>query len=154
MANTYSQINIHCVFSVKGRENFVTKQFRDDLHKYMNGILKNDHIFPLAVGGWKDHVHVFFELPLTKRISDIIRDLKSVSSKWINDNRFVTGKFQWQAGYGAFSYSRSQRNNVINYIANQEEHHQNKTFKEEYLDLLKKFEIEFKDEYVFEFYDE
>lgn len=153
MANTYSQINIQCVFAVKRRENIISKNFREDLHKYMSGILKNDNAFPLAVGGWLDHVHVFFELLPTSKISDLMRDLKASSSKWINDNGLVKGKFQWQEGYGAFSYSRSQRNNVIHYIMNQEEHHSTKTFKEEYLDLLKKFEIEFKDEYVFEFYD-
>jgi REP element-mobilizing transposase RayT len=96
---------------------------------------------------------VFFELPPTLRVSDIMRDLKSVSSKWINDNKLVIEKFQWQEGYGAFSYSRSQRNNVIQYIMNQEERHKKKTFKEEYLELLNKFEIEYKDEYVFEFYE-
>lgn len=152
MANTYSQINIHCVFAVKGRENILTKIIRDNLHKYMSGILRNDDAYPLAVGGWKDHVHVFFELPPNLKIADLMRNLKATSSKWINDNKFVLGRFQWQEGYGAFSYSRSQRNNVIKYIMNQEEHHRERTFKEEYLDLLKKFEIEYKDEYVFEFY--
>jgi putative transposase len=153
MSNTYSQINIHCVFAVKGRENILTKDFRDDLHKYMSGILRNDNVFPLAVGGWKDHVHVFFELSPSLRISDLMRMLKATSSKWINDNGFVKGKFQWQEGYGAFSYSRSQRDNVIRYVMNQEEHHRTKTFREEYLELLEKFEIDFKEEYVFEFYD-
>ena len=153
MANTYSQINIHCVFAVKGRENVITKVYRDDLHKYMSGILKIDNAFPLAVGGWLDHVHVFFELQPNSTISDLMRDLKATTSKWINDNRLVSGKFQWQEGYGAFSYSRSQRSDVIKYIMNQEKHHKTKTFKEEYLEMLKKFEIEFKDEYVFEFYD-
>lgn len=153
MANTYSQISIHCVFAVKGRENCITNIFRDELHRYMNGILKNDGIFALAIGGWKDHVHVFFELPPSMKISDIMRDLKAVSSKWINDNKFVKGRFEWQAGYGAFSYSRSQRHSVIQYIINQEEHHRVKTFREEYMKMLKDFEIEYKDEYVFEFYD-
>jgi len=153
MANTYSQINIHCVFAVKGRENIITKIFRDELHKYMSGILRNDNAYPLAVGGWKDHVHVFFELNPNLKIADIMRMLKATSSKWINDNIMVKGKFQWQEGYGAFSYSRSQRNDVINYIMKQEEHHIKKTFREEYLELLKKFEIEFNDEYLFEFYE-
>jgi REP element-mobilizing transposase RayT len=153
MANTYSQINIHCVFAVKGRENIITNTFRNELHKYMYGILKNDNVFPLAIGGWKDHVHVFFELTPDLKISDLMRMLKSTSSKWINENRFVKGKFQWQEGYGAFSYSRSQRDEVINYIKKQEEHHSKKTFREEYMDMLKNFAIEYKDEYVFEFYE-
>ena len=153
MANTYSQINIHCVFAVKGRENIITNTFQNDLHKYMYGILKNDNVFPLAIGGWKDHVHVFFELKPDLKISDLMRMLKATSSKWINDNKLVLGKFQWQEGYGAFSYSRSQRDKVIDYILKQEEHHYRKTFREEYMDMLKKFAVEYKDEYVFEFYD-
>jgi putative transposase len=153
MANTYSQINIHCVFAVKGRENIITNTFRNDLHKFMYGILKNDNVFPLAIGGWKDHVHVFFELKPDLKISDLMRMLKSTSSKWINDNRFVKGKFQWQEGYGAFSYSRSQRDKVIKYIMKQEEHHKGRTFRDEYLDLLRNFEVEYKEEYVFEFYE-
>jgi putative transposase len=119
----------------------------------MSGILKNNNAFPLAVGGYTDHVHVFFELPPNLNISDLMRDLKANSSKWINENKFVKGKFHWQEGYGAFSYSRSQRHQVINYIINQEKHHSKKTFREEYLELLRNFEIEFKEEYVFEFYD-
>ncbi len=153
MANTYSQLNVHCVFAVKDRENSITKDFRDELHRFMSGVLKNDGSFPLAVNGWLDHVHVFFELPATMSVSDQMRMLKASSSKWINDNKFTKGKFQWQEGYGAFSYSRSQRHSVIEYIFKQEEHHKVKTFREEYLDLLKKFEIPFDENYVFEFFD-
>ncbi len=151
MANTYSQLNIHCVFAVKGRENLITSNFRDDLHRYMSGILKNDDSFPLAVNGWKDHVHVFFELPVTMSVSKQMEMLKSSSSKWINDNKLVQGKFSWQEGYGAFSYSHSQRDNVIKYIINQEQHHKTHTFKDEYLELLKKFNIEFDGKYLFDF---
>lgn len=153
MANTYTQINIHCVFAVQGRENLIMNAFRDDLHQYMHGILKNDGVYPLAVGGWKDHVHIFFELPPDLKISDLIRMLKSTSSKWINDNHLLKSKFNWQSGYGAFSYSKSQRNNVIKYIMNQEVHHKQKSFKEEYLDMLIKNEIKFEDKYIFEFYE-
>ena len=153
MANTYSQLNIHCVVAVKGRENILTAHYRDSLHSYMYGILKNDNTFPLAVNGWKDHVHVFFELSVTVCVSDLMRMLKATSSKWINDNKFVKGKFSWQEGYGAFSYSRSQRNSVIQYIMNQEEHHKNVTFREEYLDLLKQFGIAYENQYLFEFYE-
>ena len=105
------------------------------------------------MNGWMDHVHVFFELPGYN--GSIRPDAygKGTSSKWINDNKFIKGKFSWQEGYGAFSYSRSQRDVVIQYITKQEEHHKNQTFKQEYLDLLKKFEIPFEDKYVFEFYD-
>ncbi len=153
MANTYSQINIHCVFAVQGRENIINKNFRDELHKYMHGILLNDNAYPLAIGGWRDHVHVFFELNPNTKISDLMRMLKSTSSKWINDNKLVLGKFNWQEGYGAFSYSKSQRTNVIDYIANQEEHHKNKTFKQEYLELLNNFDVKYDDKYMFKFYE-
>ncbi|MBI2619340.1 MAG: IS200/IS605 family transposase [Ignavibacteriales bacterium] len=153
MANTYSQINIHCVFAVKEREKIITKDFRDDLHRYMAGILRNDDAYPLAVGGWQDHVHTFFELPVTRSVSDQMRMLKASSSKWINDNRLVKGKFNWQEGYGAFSHSRSQRDAVIRYIMNQEEHHRVKTFREEYLDFLREFEIPYDEKYLFDFFE-
>lgn len=153
MANTYSQVNIHAVFTVKGRQNFITKDFRDQLHKYLSVILKNDGSFPLAVGGWLDHIHAFFELPVTMTVSDQVSRIKSQSSLWINENHLIKGKFQWQSGYGAFSYSRSQRDPVIKYIMNQEQHHRKKTFREEYLGLLEKFQINFDDHYLFEFYD-
>lgn len=153
MANTYTQINIHAVFAVKGRQNLLVDKFREDLFKYISGILKNTGQYPLAVNGYKEHVHIFFELHPSSSISDIMRDVKANSSKWINENSFVVGKFAWQEGYGGFSYSRSQRDNVINYIINQEKHHAKSTFREEYLELLRKFEIDFKDEYVFEFYE-
>jgi putative transposase len=136
MANTYSQLTIQTVFAVKHREHLITRNFRDDLHKYIAGILENESLTPLAVGGWKDHVHVLFGLPVTKNIADIMRIVKANSSKWINENHLVSGKFQWQEGYGAFSYSKSQRDKLIRYIMKQEQHHSKKTFKEEYLTLL------------------
>ena len=153
MANTYTQINIHAVFSVKGRGNLLTQNFRENLFKYLSGILNNEKQFSLAVNGYLDHVHLFFEQHPTTALSDIMRVIKTNSSKWINKNKFVKGQFEWQEGYGAFSYSRSQRNNVIQYIINQESHHKKITFREEYMDLLKKFEIPFEGKYVFEFYD-
>src|SRR5205085_1105666 len=123
MANTYSQINIHCVFAVKGRENIITKKFQDELHSYIAGILKDDDCYPLAVGGWKDHVHAFLELPVTLSVSKEMQLVKASSSKWINDHHLVKGKFSWQEGFGAFSLSRSQRDPAIRYIMNQEQHH-------------------------------
>lgn len=153
MANTYSQLNVHCVFAVKGRENLLSENFRGELFSYMSGILKNDGSYPLAVNGWKDHVHVFFELPVNMAVSKQMQMLKSASSKWINDKRLVRGKFRWQEGYGAFSYARSQRNTVIQYIKNQEAHHSKKSFREEYLKLLRDFAISYEEKYMFEFYD-
>lgn len=153
MANTYSQITIHAVFAVKRREAFITKEWRDELHKYISGIITSKGGKSLAVGGWKDHVHIFFGLPLSISISDFMSAVKASSSGWVNDRRFVKGKFEWQTGYGAFSFSRSQRDNVINYIMNQEEHHKTRTFKEEYLKMLNDFEITHEEKYLFEFFD-
>ncbi|MFO7659254.1 MAG: IS200/IS605 family transposase [Bacteroidales bacterium] len=156
MANTYTQINIHAVFAVKGHQNQITKNFRSELFKYISGIVKNQGLFPLAVNGWLDHVHVFFELKPDVSISKVIELIKANSSKWINENKFIKGKFEWQRGYGAFSYSRSQRSEVINYIANQEAHHKPKenTFKKEYLGMLNRFEVDYDPKYLFEFFEE
>lgn len=153
MANTYSQISIHAVFAVKGRENCITKDWRDDLHKYISGIITGTGATPLAVGGWLDHVHIFFGMPVTTSISDFMSIVKANSSKWINEQGFVKGKFQWQSGYGAFSFARSQRDVVIKYIMNQEEHHRQKTFREEYLKMLSDFMVEYDEKYLFEFYE-
>ena len=153
MANTYTQLNVQGVFSVKGRENFLLDSFRQELFKYITGILKNNNQFPLAVNGYKDHVHIFFELHPSNSVSDILKIVKANSSKWINDQKFLRNKFNWQNGFGAFSYSRSQRDQIINYIKNQERHHTKRAFKDEYLDLLRNFEIDYEDAYNFEFYD-
>jgi REP element-mobilizing transposase RayT len=153
MANTYSQISIHSVFAVKGRENLITHQWRDHLHRYIAGIITGNHAKSLAVGGWKDHVHIFFGMPVTTCIADFMSIVKASSSKWINEQSFVMGKFQWQSGYGAFSHSKSQRDQVIKYIMTQEEHHKTKTFKVEYLKMLSDFEVEYEEKYLFEFYD-
>ena len=153
MANTYTQFNILIVFSVKGRSNFLSDKLRPELFRYITGIINQKKHYSLAVNGYKDHGQIFFEYNPSFSVSDLIRDIKSGSSKWINDQKIIVGKFSWQEGYGGFSYSKSQRNSVINYIMNQEQHHKNKTFKEEYLQLLKDFDIEFQNEYVFEFYD-
>ena len=153
MANTYSQITIHSVFAVKYRENFITKDWRDNLHQYISGIITKKGAKSLAVGGWKDHVHILFGMPVTTCISDFMSMVKANSSKWINEQNFLENKFQWQDGYAAFSYARSQRNIVINYIINQEEHHRTKSFREEYLKMLSDFDVAYDDKYLFEFYD-
>ena len=153
MANTYTQMNVQAVFSVKGRGNFITKKWCDELHKYIAGTLKETKNYSLAVGGYKDHIHIFFELNPTISVSDVLKNVKSKSSKWINTRGFIAGKFEWQAGYGAFTYSRSQRDGVIKYIMKQEEHHGESSFKDEYLDMLRKHEIKYDDTYLFEFYE-
>jgi len=150
MANTYSQIYIHIVFSVKGRQNLILKSFREELHKYITGIVQNRDQKMLAVYCMPDHTHILIGLRPSISISDLVRDIKAGSSKFINDKKMVRGKFNWQEGFGVFSYSRSQVNNVIRYILKQEEHHKKKTFKEEYIDLLKKFEIEYDEKYLVE----
>jgi putative transposase len=153
MANTYSQISIHAVFAVKGRENFIMAPWRDQLHRYLSGIITSNGATTLAVGGWKDHVHIFFGMPVHVSISDFMRIVKANSSKWINDQKFIKERFQWQSGYGAFSHSRSQRDGVINYIMGQEDHHRTKTFKEEYVKILSDYEIPYEEKYLPEFYD-
>jgi REP element-mobilizing transposase RayT len=153
MANTYSQISIHAVFAVNHRDAIITKAWRDNLHSYISGILEQDGMKPLAVGGWLDHVHVFFGMPVSKSISQVMQVLKANSSKWVNENDFLKTKFQWQEGFGAFSYARSQRDTVIKYIMNQEEHHKKETFKKEYLKMLEKFEVKYDEKYLFEFFE-
>ena len=152
MANTYTQISIQAIFAVKGRDNIITNNWRDDLHKYIAGIIRQESTL-LAVGGWKDHIHIFAGLPPVLSVSEFVQKIKANSSKWINEQKFVKGKFQWQNGYEAFSYSRNQRDDVINYIMRQEEHHKAKSFREEYLDFLRNFEVEYKPEYLFEYYE-
>jgi len=153
MPNTYSQITIQIVFAVKGRENILHPDLRPELFKYITGIIKGKGQLPLAVNGWKDHVHTLFGLSPNISVSEMARDIKANSSKWINDSKLIKGKFNWLDGYGAFSYSRSQRDDVIKYIINQENHHAIKSFKEEYVDMLRKSEIEYDEKYLFEFYE-
>ena len=151
MANTYSQILIHVVFTVKGRANLIDKKWRSDLHKYISGIITSKGQKSIIVNGVGDHIHCFIGLKPSMSLSELIRDVKNNSSKFINENQLVKGKFQWQEGFGAFSYATSQVKNVYNYILNQEEHHKKSTFKEEYIDLLETYEVEYEDDYLFSF---
>ena len=150
MAGTFSQIYIQVVFTVKGWENLIGKEWKDELHKYIAGIIKGKEQKPIIVNGMPDHIHAFVGLRPAMAISDLVRDVKNNSSNFINEKRLVKGRFSWQEGYGAFSYSHSHIQNVYDYILNQEEHHHKKTFKEEYIDFLKKFEIEYNEKYLFE----
>ena len=153
MAGTFSQIYIQYVFAVKGRENLLLKPWRDEVFKYMSGIIKAKNQKPFIVNGVTDHVHVFVSVKPNTNLSDLVRDIKNNSSKFINEQKLIQGKFSWQEGYGAFSYGHSQIDNVYQYISNQEEHHKKKTFKEEYEDFLQKFEIEYDEKYLFEWID-
>lgn len=150
MAGTYSQIYIHLVFAVKGRENLLDKNWREEVFRYISGIIKEKGNKPIIVNGYKDHVHCFIGLKPSMAISDLVRDIKNNSSKFINEKKYLRGKFNWQEGYGVFSYSHSHIKRVYDYILNQENHHHKKTFREEYLELLEKFEVEYKSEYLFE----
>ena len=150
MAGTYSQIYIQVVFAVKGRQNLLAKSWRDEVFKYMSGIITNKGQKPIIVNGVDDHAHAFIGLKPSMTLSDLVRDVKNNSTNFINDHAWNNSKFSWQDGYGAFSYSHSQIENVYNYILNQEQHHSKQTFKDEYLDFLRKFEIEHDAKYLFE----
>jgi putative transposase len=150
MPGTYSQLYIHTVFAVKSRENLLQKPWRDDIFRYMAGIIGDKNQKSIIVNGVDDHVHLFIGLKPSCCISDLIRDIKSSTTNFINEKKLVKGRFSWQEGYGAFSYSRSQLDQVYQYILNQENHHLKSSFKDEYLGLLRKFEIEFDDKYLFD----
>ena len=150
MAGTYSQVHIQVVFAVNGRQNLIGKIWKEELNKYIAGIVKGKEQKSIIVNGMPDHIHAFVGLKPAVAISDLVRDIKNNSSKFINEKKLVSGNFSWQEGYGVFSYSHSHVSKVYNYILNQEKHHNKKTFKQEYLALLEKFEIEFNEKYLFE----
>ena len=152
MPNTYSQLYIQIVFAVKGRQAFIKENFREELQKYISGIIAQKKQKLYAIYCMPDHTHILVSMKPDIAISDLVRDIKSNSSSFIEDKKFVKN-FSWQTGFGAFSYSKSQSKNVVDYILNQPEHHKKKTFKEEYIDFLQKFEIEYDEKYLFEFYD-
>ncbi len=143
MANTYSQLYIHIVFAVKGRQNLISKKWKDEIYKYITGIITHQKQKLIAINGMPDHIHILVGIKPNIAISDLVRDIKSSSSKFINEQKWINGKFEWQTGFGAFSYGHSQLTTVIKYIENQEEHHKTKTFKEEYIAFLELFNIDF-----------
>ena len=153
MANTYSQLYTHIVFAVKGRANLISKKWSDELYKYICGIVKANHQKIYAINGMPDHIHILISTKPDIALSNIVRDIKSNSSKWINEKKYILGKFQWQEGFGAFSCSQSQLGIVIKYIENQEIHHSEKTFKKEYIEFLNKYNISFDEKYLFESVD-
>ncbi|MHA2100564.1 MAG: IS200/IS605 family transposase [Candidatus Kariarchaeaceae archaeon] len=149
MANTYSQIYIMVVFSVSGRQNLIGSSWKDELYKYITGIIKAHKQKLIAMNGVGDHIHILIGLKPNIALSDLVRVIKANSSKFINEKKYVRGKFNWQEGFGAFSYSQSQISTIIKYIENQERHHKKNTFKEEYLELLKKYSVDFDNKYLF-----
>lgn len=149
MADTYTQIYIQFVFSVQNRNSFIHPEWEDELYKYITGIVQNKSHKMIAIKGMPDHLHMLVGFRPVDHISEFIKVVKGESSKWISEKGFVNGRFNWQEGYGAFSYSRSQIDQVYHYIMNQKEHHQAKTFLEEYRELLKKFEVDYNERYIF-----
>jgi putative transposase len=153
MANTFVQFYAHLVFSPKNGDALIRKTWKDELEKYITGIVQNNGHKMLAIGCMPDHIHLFFGYNVNQLIPDLVEAIKTSSNAWIKKNQLSRSKFEWQRGYGAFSHSRSQLDRVVHYILNQEEHHRKKSFREEYLEILKKNDIKFKDEYLFDFFN-
>ncbi|HNX88460.1 MAG TPA: IS200/IS605 family transposase [Paludibacteraceae bacterium] len=149
MAGTFSQIYIQVVFAVQNRESMIQSSWEEELYKYIAGIIRNKGQKLLAINGMPDHIHFLFGMKASCCLSDLVREIKKSSNDFIKDKKFSKPKFNWQEGYGAFSYSHSQIDSVIKYIMKQKEHHKKNTFREEYLDFLKRFEIEFEEEYLY-----
>ena len=153
MAHTFSQIYIQTVFAVSGSLSLITSDLKEELHKYITGIVTKQEQKLIRINGMPDHLHILIGLKPALALANLVRDIKSDSSEWVNRWKLARGKFAWQEGYGEFSMGHSQLDRIIQYIANQEKHHSRRSFRDEYLTLLRKFEIEFKEEYVFAFYD-
>jgi REP-associated tyrosine transposase len=149
MANTYTQIYIHVVFAVEGRQSLIKPKHNDELQKYITGIVSGQKQKLIAINNMPDHLHLLVGLRPDSSLSDLVRDVKASSSKFINEKRWVVGRFSWQEGFGAFSYSRSQLGAVIRYIEDQQKHHTKKSFREEYVALLEKFGVEYDPRYNF-----
>jgi len=150
MANTFTRLYVHIIYSTKGREKIFPKKHKDEIQKYITGIIQKRGHKLIVINNMPDHIHIFIGLNPSRAISDLVRDIKQNSTKFIKKNRMLIGSFAWQEGYGAFSYSYSQIDEVVKYIKNQEEHHRKKTFKEEYLEFLEKFGVEYDIRYVFD----
>ena len=154
MANTYTQCYFHLVFSPKNRDALIGKTWKDELEKYITGIVQARKHKLLAISAMKDHVHILIGYNVSELIPDLVSEIKTSTNQWINERKFSPFKFDWQKGYGAFTHSRSQIDDVVKYIINQEEHHKKRPFREEYLEILRKNDIKFEDQYLFEFFDE
>jgi putative transposase len=148
--STYSQIYIQIVFAIKNRQALIADSWEEELYKYITGIVQNKGQKMLAINGMPDHIHIFIGMKPSCCLSDLVREIKKASNSFINEKGFSNYKFEWQEGFGAFSYSHSSLDNVIGYINNQKVHHTKRSFKEEYIDFLEKFNVEFKNEYLFQ----
>lgn len=150
MPNTYTQIHIHCVFAVKHRAALIDNSFKDDLYKYISSIIQERGNKMLAIGGTANHIHIFFGYRAIEGLPELMKSVKQNSSLWVNKNHKTRFKFEWQKGYGAFSYSKSLVSNVCNYIERQEEHHSKQTFRDEYVEFLEKFGVDYDERYLFD----
>jgi REP element-mobilizing transposase RayT len=148
MANTYTQIYLQFVFAVQDRMSLIQPKWKDELYKYITGIVQNNKHKLIAINGYRNHLHVFIDYKPHQLIPDLLQDIKGGSSKWINNQQFVRGKFRWQEGYGAFSYSHSKIDAVVKYLQNQEERHRKKSFQEEYIEFLKRFNVSYDERYI------
>ena len=154
MVNTYTQMYVHLVFAPKNRDALIGKGWKNDLEKYITGIVQNHKHKMLAIGTMPDHVHLFIGYNVNQLIPDLIEKIKTSSNFWIRKNKLSKFHFEWQKGYGSFSHSRSQIDTLVKYVLEQEIHHKKKSFKEEYLEILRRNDIEFKYEYVFDFFED
>lgn len=153
MANTYTQLYTQFIFAPKFRLALIRPEWEDELYKYVTGIVQNRNNKMMAINGMPDHVHIFISMHPTESPSTLVREIKKASTDFIKKEKLSPQKFQWQEGFGAFSYGKSQKERVVQYVRNQKEHHRKRSFREEYLALLKAFEIDFKTEYLFDFFD-
>jgi REP element-mobilizing transposase RayT len=149
MANTYTQLYIQTVFAVQGRQSLIAKDHKIEIYKYMTDVIQKQNHKVMAINGMGDHIHILIGLSPDVALSNLVKDVKIASTNLINDKRWVRGRFSWQKGFGAFSYSRSQVPAVAKYIENQEQHHARRSFRDEYITLLKKFEIDYDERYLF-----
>jgi REP element-mobilizing transposase RayT len=152
MANTYTQFYVHLVFSPKNKDAQINKIWKNNLEKYITGIVQHNGHKMIAIGCRPDHIHIFIGYNVNQLIPDLVEKIKTSSNSWIKENRLSKYKFEWQRGYGAFSHSRSQLDSVVKYVLNQDEHHKKKSFKEEYLEILRENDVKYQDEYLFEFF--
>ena len=152
-SGVFTQLYTHLVFAVKYRDRLLKREIRPEIFSYISGVITNRKHKSIIINGVSDHIHILIGLNPNDKISDLVASIKRSSSLYINDKGFFNGKFHWQDGYGAFSYGKSQIDDIYKYIANQEDHHKRRTFRQEYLKLLEKFEIEYDEKYLFEFFD-
>lgn len=153
MANTYTQCYFHLVFAVKNRNALIKDDWKNQLEMYVTSIVQNNKHKLLAIGSMPDHIHIFIGYNVNQLIPDLVEQIKTSTNAWIKERNLSKFKFEWQKGYGAFSHSRSQLEAVTNYILSQEAHHQKATFKDEYLEILRKNDVEFRNEYLFDFFE-